>query len=332
MTAAQERVPAAAPPPRAWRLERVGAAGYVLGWRVVRLLPEPVVRAVFRRIADLAWSRRGRSVVQLERNLARVLGTTTTDPAVRELSRAAMRSYLRYWSEAFRLPSWGREQVLARIRVEDGDNLRTEYEQGVGVILALPHCANWDHAGAWVAASGMPFTTVAERLRPEALYDAFVSYRQGLGMEVLALERNSGARVIAALAAKLREGGMVALVADRDLTEAGAEIEFFGHPAKLPTGPAALAVSTGAALVPVTLYYGERHLHLRIHPKLAEPTHGSRTERIVSMTQNLAGIFEASIRAHPADWHMLQRLWSDDLRLRHDASGTGRAGESGRAT
>ncbi|MGQ0631763.1 MAG: phosphatidylinositol mannoside acyltransferase [Sporichthyaceae bacterium] len=331
MTTTRDTVGSTTPAPRASPLERAGAAGYLLGWRIVRLLPEPIVRILFRRIADLIWSRRGRSVVQLERNLARVLGATTEDPAVRVLSKSAMRSYLRYWSEAFRLPTWGREEVLARIKVEGADYLHAQYDLGVGVILALPHTANWDHAGAWVAGDGMPFTTVAERLRPEALYDAFVSYREGLGMEVLALEKGSGARVIATLSARLREGRMIALVADRDLTEAGVEVEFFGHPAKLPAGPAALSVSTGAALIPVTTWYADKHMHLRIHPKIEQPTHGTRAMRIAEMTQSLAATFEASIRAHPEDWHMLQRLWSDDLRLRHTASGTGRADQSGPA-
>lgn len=299
-------------------LERAGSAAYLAGWKIVRRLPEPVARALFRRIADAMWRRRGRGVVQLERNLARVLGTTSDNPAVRELSRDGMRSYLRYWSEAFRLPAWSAEQVLARIRVEGEQSLRDELALGVGVVLALPHSANWDHAGAWVSGSVAPFTTVAERLKPQELFDAFVDYRRGLGMEVLALEPGSGVGVFGTLSHRLRDGKLVALVADRDLTESGIEVEFFGHPARMPAGPAALSVSTGAGLVPVTLWYGGKgHLNLRIHPKVDQPTHGTRSERVAAMTQSLAGVFEASIRANPADWHMLQRLWVDDLRLRH---------------
>jgi KDO2-lipid IV(A) lauroyltransferase len=302
--------------------ERAGSAAYLTGWRVVRHLPEPLARAAFRQAADVAWRKRGRGVVQLERNLARVLGVQPTDPAVRDLSRDAMRSYLRYWSEAFRMPSWGPDEVFTRMRVEGEENLRDEVALGVGVVIALPHCANWDHAGAWVASSGIPFTTVAERLDPPALYDAFVAYRQGLGMEVLALDKGSGVQVFAALSRRLRDGKVVALVADRDLTEAGLEVEFFGHPARMPGGPAALSVSTGASLVPVTQWYHDDHMHMRMHPKIEQPTHGSRQERIVAMTQSLAGVFEASIRANPTDWHMLQRLWVDDLRLRHHAVST----------
>ncbi|HUR75469.1 MAG TPA: phosphatidylinositol mannoside acyltransferase [Sporichthya sp.] len=304
-------------------MEKAGAAAFRAGWRVVRHLPEPVVRAGFRQAADVAWRQRGRGVVQLERNLARVLGVEPGDPAVRELSKDAMRSYLRYWSEVFRMPAWGREGVIERIRVEGDEGLRAELALGVGVVLALPHCANWDHAGAWVAAAGMPFTTVAERLRPPELYDAFAAYRQDLGMEVLPLDKNSGLEVVAALSRRLRDGKLIALVADRDLTEAGLEVEFFGHSARMPGGPAALSVGTGAALMPVTQWYCGDHMHLRIHPKIHQPTHGSRQDRIASMTQSLAGVFEATIRANPTDWHMLQRLWSDDLRLRHHAVSSG---------
>lgn len=299
--------------------QKAAAGAYLTGWRVVRHLPEPVARVSFRKAADLAWRKRGGGVIQLERNLARVLGVDPTDPAVRALSRDAMRSYLRYWSETFRMPGWDADEVLSRIKVEGEESLRSELDLGVGVVLALPHMGNWDHAGAWVTGAGMPFTTVAERLNPPELYDAFVAYRQGLGMEVLALDANSGMQVFGTLSRRLRDGKLVALVADRDLTEGGLEVEFFGHPARMPGGPAALSVSTGAGLIPVTSWYSKKHMHLRIHPKIHQPTYGNKRDRILSMTQSLAGVFEAAIRAHPADWHMLQRLWSDDLRLRHHA-------------
>ncbi len=302
-------------------LERAGAAAYLAGWQVARHVPERALRGVFERIADVAWSRRGRGVVQLERNLRRVVGPGLSDAELRELSKAAMRSYLRYWAETFRLPSLTPEQVLARVHVEGEELLRKHLEIGVGVVLALPHCANWDHAGAWLTGSGVPFTTVAERLRPAKLFDAFVAYREGLGMEVLALEPGTtgGTEVFATLSGRLREGRVVCLVADRDLTAAGVDVQFFGETARMPAGPAALAVSTGAALLPTSLWYDGKRLCLRVHDAVAQPTAGTRPERVAAMTQQVAAVFEDSIRAHPVDWHMLARLWVDDLRLRHQA-------------
>lgn len=305
--------------PRGTLLERVGAQAYMAGWSVARHLPEKVVHAGFRRVADALWSRHGRGVVQLERNLRRVVGPTVTEADLRELSRVAMRSYLRYWAETFRLPVWSPDRIRRSVEVEGDDVLRKHIATGVGVVLALPHSANWDLAGAWLVDSGVPFTTVAERLRPERLFDAFVAYRERLGMEVLALEpgRSGGTEVFATLSGRLREGRVVCLVADRDLTEAGVDVEFFGQTARMPAGPAALSVSTGAALLPTTLWYDGRRLRLRVHPEVDQPTSGTRKERVAAMTQRLATVFEGAIGEHPADWHMLQRLWVDDLRLRH---------------
>ncbi len=313
---------------RATLVERLTAPAYLAAWRTVRLLPRPLADRLFRRIADTVWGRHGRGVVQLERNLARVIGARPDSPRVREMSRDALRSYLRYWCETFRLPAYSPQDVSAAVVPSGEEHLRGAREVGIGVVLALPHCGNWDLAGAWLAGHGTPFTTVAERLRPASLYQAFVDYRTGLGMEVLALDGTNGAAVFTALAARLRDGKVVALVADRDLTESGLEVEFFGDTARMPGGAAALSVGTGAALVPLTLWYEGPRMRLNMHPPIEQPTWGSRTERIATMTQRLADTFADSIAAHPTDWHMLQRIWPGDARLRHVAS----AGRGPRST
>jgi KDO2-lipid IV(A) lauroyltransferase len=304
---------------RATVVERLTAPAYLAAWRTVRLLPRPVADRLFRRIADTIWSQRGRGVVQMERNLARVVGARPDSPRVRELSRDAMRSYLRYWCESFRLPAYSPQDVLAAVVPSGEEHLQAAKEVGIGVVLALPHCANWDLAGAWLVAAGTPFTTVAERLRPASLYQAFVDYRTGLGMDVLPLDGRNGAAVFSTLASRLRDGKVIALVADRDLTESGLEVEFFGDTARMPGGAAALSVATGAALLPLTLWYEGPRMRLAFHPPIEQPTWGTRTERIAAMTQRLADTFAGAIAAHPTDWHMLQRIWPGDARLRHVA-------------
>ncbi|MFJ2896858.1 phosphatidylinositol mannoside acyltransferase [Streptomyces sp. NPDC087218] len=289
---------------------------YGLGWAAVKKLPEPVARSLFRTIADQAWKRRGRSVLRLESNLARVVPGAS--PArLAELSRAGMRSYMRYWMESFRLPTWSPERIKASIEVTDAHRLTDGLDAGHGVILALPHLANWDLAGAWVTTDlKVPFTTVAERLKPETLYDRFVAYREGLGMEVLP---HSGGAAFGTLARRLRSGGLVCLVADRDLSASGVEVSFFGDTARMPAGPALLAQQTGALLLPVTLGYDDTPvMKARIHPPVEVPTTGDRTERTSAMTQALADAFVTGIAEHPEDWHMLQRLWLADLEPRED--------------
>ncbi|MFJ3697987.1 phosphatidylinositol mannoside acyltransferase [Streptomyces sp. NPDC090052] len=298
--------------------ERVTDALYGLGWGAVKKLPEPVATGLGRRIADTVWKRRGKSVLRLESNLSRVVPGAGPD-RLAELSRAGMRSYMRYWMESFRLPAWSADRVRNGFDVDDVHHLTDGLAAGKGVILALPHMGNYDLAGAWVTTKlGVPFTTVAERLKPETLYDRFVAYREGLGMEVLP---HTGGSAFGTLARRLRDGGLVCLVADRDLSASGVEVQFFGEATRMPAGPALLAQQTGALLLPVTLWYdGSPVMRGRVHPPVDVPASGTRPEKTSVMAQALADAFATGIAEHPEDWHMLQRLWLADLEPRQEPS------------
>jgi KDO2-lipid IV(A) lauroyltransferase len=290
--------------------ERMTDTLYGLGWGAVKKLPEPVAAALGRTIADTAWKRRGKGVLRLEANLARVVPDAGPE-RLADLSRAGMRSYMRYWMESFRLPAWDKERLRRSVDIENIQRMHDGLADGRGVIMALPHLANWDLAGVWATrALGVPFTTVAERLKPETLYDRFVAYRESLGMEVLP---HTGGSAFGTLARRLRDGGLVCLVADRDLSASGTEVKFFGETARMPVGPALLAQQTGALLLPVTLWYDGTVMRGRVHPPVDVPETGTRAEKTSVMTQALADAFATGIADHPEDWHMLQRLWLSDL-------------------
>jgi phosphatidylinositol dimannoside acyltransferase len=281
---------------------------YGLGWSLTKRVPEPVAQAAFAHLADAAWRRDGRGVRRLRANLRRARPEAGGDELA-ELTRAAMRSYLRYWCEAFRLPVWSRQEVLDRVVVHDEHVLRSAYAQGRGVVAVLPHLANWDLAGAWACLTGMPLTTVAERLEPERLFSRFVSYREGLGMEVLPLTGGSSTPV-RTLLDRARTGRLICLVADRDLSTSGTEVDLLAARARLPAGPALVARSTGAVLLPVTLAYDGPRLRITMH----EPVeHVSGPDGLRQMTQAVADVFSTGIRAAPQDWHMLQQVFVDDL-------------------
>ncbi|ONK15698.1 phosphatidylinositol mannoside acyltransferase [Streptomyces sp. MP131-18] len=297
--------------------ERLAGVLYGAGWGAVKRLPEPAARALGRRVADRSWRRRGQGVRRLEANLARVV--PQAGPAeLRALSRAGMRSYLRYWMESFRLPVWSKERIRDSFAGEDMHRLTDGLDSGRGVVLALPHMGNWDLAGAWaVTALGTPLTTVVERLKPDSVFQRFIAHRESLGLEVLP---HTGGASFGKLARRLRQGGLVALVADRDLSASGVEVSFFGETARMPAGPAMLAQQTGALLLPVSLWYDETPVMKgHVHPPVPVPDSGTRAERTAVMTQSVADRFAAGIAAHPQDWHMLQRLWLRDLEPRRAA-------------
>jgi phosphatidylinositol dimannoside acyltransferase len=284
--------------------QRVVDLAFAFAWTLVRRLPERTVTWLFHQAADRSYRKNGRGVRRLRGNLA-VVRPEASVAELDALTRAGMRSYLRYWQEAFRLPEWSDEEIVARVRTVNEKLLRDAHSAGKGVICALPHLANYDHAGAWAGLTGMPVSTVAERLQPESLFDRFVAYRKKLGMEVLPLT-GSDQNVPAVLAERLRAGGFVCLVADRDLSERGVPVTFFGRASRMPPGPAALSLRTGAPLIPTTLHYEGPQLVITFH-NVIEPEGGA-----AAMTQRCADAFAEAIAAHPQDWHMLQRIFVDE--------------------
>jgi len=234
---------------------------------------------------------------------------------LRALSRAVMRSYARYYLETFRLQTFPDERVQAGMHVnqENVDLTLEHLKNGRGVIYALPHMGDFEQAGRWVILAGAgSIVAPAERLSPESVFQKFLSFREGLGMEIV--PTNGGPHPFGVMAQRLRAGKLVAIVADRDLSDTGVEVNFFGEKALLPAGPAALAVQTGAALMPVSCWFvGEAEWAAHVYDEIPVPGSGTRKEKIAAMTQALATVFEQAIREHPEDWHMLQKLFVNDL-------------------
>lgn len=292
--------------PRVSASERIAAWGYQLGWAAMKKIPEPVAKTLFNAIADVA-SKKGKGPEQLRRNLARVVGP---ENVTRELVRQSMRSYMRYWLEAFRLPSMVGPELIAKISENVAADVPTKIEAslagGKGAIFALPHATNWDMAGVWLVHHSGEFTTVAERLRPESLFDAFVKYRRTLGFDVIAL---SGADKppMAHMEQTLRENRVVCLMAERDLTGSGVHVDFFGERCSMPAGPALLAKRTGAPLHVVKMHY----THDGWLIELSDPLDTSQP--LEDIVQQEADLMAEYIGQKPEDWHMLQPLWHADL-------------------
>jgi lauroyl/myristoyl acyltransferase len=295
--------------------EQLADAGFAAGWRMVRVLPEPVAHAGFRLGADLVARCGGAGARGLRATLARVVpeaGPAELDILVRD----GLRSYARYWCEAFRLPALDPAEVHRRVDpfVTGAGPFLEALDEGRGVVFALPHSGNWDVAGVWLVETlrrrgrEPGFTTVAERLRPESLYRRFVAYRESLGFEVVAVDDGSAAH--RALTRRLRGGGVVCLVADRDLTGSGVEVSFFGEPARLPSGPARLAALTGALLIPAYPRFTPEGWALPMAAPIPVPGRAQvGPDDIKKTTQEIADAFAALIGTAPADWHMLRSVW-----------------------
>ncbi|GEL93675.1 phosphatidylinositol mannoside acyltransferase [Cellulomonas composti] len=302
---------------------------YGLAWRVAPRLPGAFVRGLCNVGADAAWLLHGTGVRRLEVNLARVRPELSRGD-VRRLSRAGMRSYVRYFGETFTLGSLTEAQIDARVRATGLEALRVHTDAGRTALLALGHMGNWDLAGAWATRHIAPVTTVAERLEPEEVFQDFLRLREGLGLRILALGDGDVFRDLVRVA---RSGpGLLPLLADRDLTARGVEVDLFGHRARVAAGPAALAVSTGAPLFATAITYERLHgarrraagspWGIRIDfipvPEVADDV--PRADRVRAITQAWLDVLAEAIHARPQDWHMLQRVFVDDLDRARDAA------------
>jgi len=286
-------------------------AGFAAGWQAVRMLPEPAARSAFDRAGRWAASRDGRGTRQLRANLRVVTGGRLSEPELSELTTRALRSYARYWQEAFRLPTLSTERIVAGTEVVGIEHLQKARDSGRGLVMVLPHSGNWDAAGVWFIdfLSG-PFMTVAERLKPESLYRRFLDYRESLGFRVVPL--TGGPRPSTeVLRDWLGESGVTCLLVDRNLGSGGVPVDFFGRTATMPGGAALLASQTDSALIPTVCQFTERGWRLVFSPEIPVDGPGRLKDRVAGAMQTVAGAFAESIVAQPEDWHMLGRIWPD---------------------
>lgn len=279
---------------------------YLAGWKIVGWLPEKTAYRLFSKIATYMYGKNGKSVRRLRTNLSLVKPALQPEE-LENLVITALDSYMRYWCDTFRIHTWSPKRIQSTVTTTNDHLLRDPMKDGKGVIVALPHSGNWDHAGAYFCQEGIPLVTVAEILKPEKLFKKFLRYREEMGFEVLGLD----ARAFVTLIKRARENRLIALVADRDLSSSGIPVNFFGRTAKMPAGPAVLAIKEGLPLVAAHVSYTLQGIHIDFRA-VEVSSSGSEEDRIASTVQGIAAAFEVGISQHPQDWHMLQRIWIED--------------------
>ncbi len=281
------------------------AQAYFAGWSLIRRAPQSVADSLFEAIARRMKRRNGKSVKRLRSNLQRVKPDLSPTELEELLSRA-LSSYMRYWKETFRSPDWSRDQILSTVTVSEEHHLLDPINQKRAVVVALPHAGNWDHAGSYFCARGARLVTVAEVLKPRALFEKFLEYRQAIGMEVLPLD----SQAFPELLKRAQDGKLIALVADRDLSKSGIDVNFFDGVARMPAGPSIVAIRNNIPLVTAFVSYTASGIHVDLR-EVSIPDIADAEARIKATVQPCADNFAAGIAEHPEDWHMMQRIWVD---------------------
>lgn len=286
----------------------VTAAYRCAAW-LARHTPWPVITAVVAVGARIAVMIVPARVLVLRRNLERAHGRPLGDAEARRAVARSFAAYGRYWAESFRLPVTSPAAVDAGMDFSGYDLVMAAQRAGTGPIVVLPHLGGWEWAAFWLTrVLGHRVTVVVEPIEPPELRDFFLALRTGLGMNVVMLGPHAGAEVTSAIA----RGDIVCLLSDRDIDGTGVAVEFFGETTTVPAGPAALALRTGATLLPAAIYFdGNRHRAV-VRPAVPAERHGAFRADTARIAQTLTHELEHLIAAAPEQWHLLQPNWPSD--------------------
>jgi len=280
---------------------------YLFAWKIIGVLPEKSAYKLANLVSDRIFKKNGKGVKRLRSNYKRVM-PNISERELEDLTKDGMRSYLRYWFDTFRLNKWSKSRIIETTFVVRENLLRDPIETKEGCIIALPHAGNWDHAAAYFCSTGIPLTAVVEKLKPEAIFKKFLAYRQSIGIEAISHKE----KTIPILMERLNQGKLIALVADRDMSRNGIEVNFLGGIAKMPAGPAILAIKSGSPLVTAYIRYLDKGIEITFDETIKLPVSGGEDEQIKIVTQSMADNFAKRIKDSPVDWHMLQRIWVDE--------------------
>jgi Lauroyl/myristoyl acyltransferase len=284
------------------RLPLLGAS-YYAGARLLRVFPSG-----FRHAAAAPggaawfWLSAAQRRAALD-NYAAALDRDRFDPEVSRVARRAFQNYGRMLMDFVLMGSLTPEELVKRMTIDGRDQLDAALAKGRGAIMAVPHMGSWDMAGSYAGALGYSISAVAERF-PGSLNDAVVRTRQRFGLDVIALGRSA----VRAITNALQANAIVALLCDLDQGP-GVTVRFFGRRSIVPGGPAAIALKTGAALMPACQYAtspGRHHVHL--DPPLVWPA-GETKEGLM---QRVVNRFEDFIKEHPDQWYAFRSMFARD--------------------
>ncbi len=261
----------------------------------------------------LGWPSK-RLVTQL--NMAQVTGRSVRDPHVRRLALSSWRNYGRYAADFMSFPHLDIDLIERNIRdLSDGgkgwqSHMQPALQAGRGVIVTTAHFGNWDMAGA-ILARHLPLSAVAETFSDTRLNQLIQDQRKEKGIGIIPME-GSARRIMRVL----QQNQLVAIVVDRPVTpDQGTEVTFFGRKTYVPSGPAALALKSGAAILPGYVWYGRNNeFNVRVFPPIfpQESKGEQKTNEVARLTQSIYDALEIIIRECPTQWYMFRQFWPAD--------------------
>ncbi|MGC9155407.1 MAG: lysophospholipid acyltransferase family protein [Ferrimicrobium sp.] len=272
--------------------------------RVPRVL-DPVVWTIAGATSYVS-NRERRAIVRGNQRLALSARTGSQVIARSRLELSTYRAYYfyaRYWVEVLRVQSLAPEDIVLAVDPVRAEDFVARRMASQPTIAVLAHVGNWEWGGAWVSLACNGVTAVAEALDDAEMTDWFLTARRRLGMEIVL----TGGDVVRTLLKALRQGKLVALVVDRDVSGTGEMVDFLGTRVPLSSGPGVLSVMSGAPIYPVGTYQRRGRQEVRFYPPIVPPQEGTRAERVSAVMRQVAKALEVIVTEEPGQWHNFQK-------------------------
>jgi KDO2-lipid IV(A) lauroyltransferase len=289
---------------------------YLAGQFIALSLPLSLVYRIAVIISDVRSIFAGEDRKAVAENL-KIIFPDKSDREIALIRRQMFRNFAKYLADFFRFSKVDKAYVRQNVRFENLHYFDEVSSKGKGVIIVSAHLGNWELGGAAVGLLGYPVWAVALPHKNKKVNDFFNSQRESKGLKVIQL-----GKAVRQCLHILGENQLLALVGDRDFTESGAVVSFFGKPAYFPEGPAALCLKTGAPIIPVFMLRDDNDgFVLKIEKPISFTPSGDKHKDIPALIERYKVVIEQYIRTYPEQWYMFRRFWIPALPQDGNASG-----------
>lgn len=279
---------------------------YRLSGFVLPRIPPGVGYSLATRLGDLLYRVSQGTRANVYDNVAHILeGTPKTSGDMDGIVRGVFHSMAKNYYDLCRVPTLSLAEIARLVKVEGWEHVERALSKGKGVILVTAHFGNTDIVAQVLALREIPVVAPAEHVQPEVLFQYICSLRANKGIRLIPIDGP-----LFELFRALRRNEVVGLAADRDITESGIVVDFFGAPARLPDGYAQLSLRTGA---PIIVGFSQRlpdnTFVVHLEPPLELEDTGDRDRDVRAGVEKVVAIMERYIGEHPEQWVMSVPIW-----------------------
>lgn len=278
---------------------------YKLGYIISNILPLRAAYWLAERFSDIHFSVAKKDREAVAQNLSIVLKKDIEQSGV--LARRVFRNFGLYLVDFFRMGRLNKKILKRMVRVEGIENLDTALKKKKGVIALTCHIGNWEMGGVVTAMLGYDISAVVLIHHHRNINEFFIRQRERKGMKVITISS-----IMKRCISTLMRNGILALAADRDFTDSGVTLDFFGVPTSIPKGPAMLSLKTGSSIVPAFFIRDKKFNYKLIFGKPIEVTKtpGIKDDEIIKRaTGGFMPIMEKYIRQYPEQWLVFRKFW-----------------------